>query len=87
MGTQQGVERLTREGNALKLIGKRGGKEQVVASGTYDPDNAVITFAFPIAAEATTSCATATTARSIRAASSPAATSTARRSHATTAGQ
>jgi Beta-lactamase class C and other penicillin binding proteins len=47
MGTQQGVERLTRDGNALKLIGKRGGKEQEVASGTYDADNAVITFVFP----------------------------------------
>ncbi len=47
MGTQQGVGRLTRDGNALKLIGRRGGKEQEVANGTYDPENAVITFAFP----------------------------------------
>jgi CubicO group peptidase (beta-lactamase class C family) len=47
LGTQQGVERLTRDGNALKLIGKRGGKEQMVASGTYDAGSAVITFAFP----------------------------------------
>jgi CubicO group peptidase (beta-lactamase class C family) len=47
MGTQQGVERLTRNGNALKLIGKRGGKEQDVATGTYDTEGAVITFAFP----------------------------------------
>jgi CubicO group peptidase (beta-lactamase class C family) len=47
LGTQQGVERLTRDGNALKLMGKRGGKEQVVASGTYDAENAVITFAIP----------------------------------------
>jgi CubicO group peptidase (beta-lactamase class C family) len=47
MGTQQGVERLTRDGNALKLIGKRGGKEQDVAGGTYDPETNRITFAFP----------------------------------------
>jgi CubicO group peptidase (beta-lactamase class C family) len=47
LGTQQGVERLTRDGNALKLIGKRGGKEQEVASGTYDPDGKTITLVFP----------------------------------------
>lgn len=47
LGTQQGVERLTRDGNALKLIGKRGGKEQDVAIGTYDAENQVITLAFP----------------------------------------
>ena len=47
MGTQQGVQRLTRNGNALRLIGKRGGKEQDVANGTYDAESAVITFAFP----------------------------------------
>jgi CubicO group peptidase (beta-lactamase class C family) len=47
LGTQQGVERLTRDGNALKLMGKRRGKEQVVASGTYDAENKVITLVFP----------------------------------------
>jgi CubicO group peptidase (beta-lactamase class C family) len=47
LGTQLGVERLTRDGNALKLIGKRGGKEQEVAGGTYDAENQVITIAFP----------------------------------------
>jgi CubicO group peptidase (beta-lactamase class C family) len=47
LGTQQGVERLTREGNAVKLMGKRGGKEQEVAPGTYDAENQVITLAFP----------------------------------------
>lgn len=47
LGTQQGVERLTRAGNALKLIGKRGGKEQEVSSGTYEADRGVITFVFP----------------------------------------
>jgi CubicO group peptidase (beta-lactamase class C family) len=47
LGTQQGVERLTREGNAVKLIGKRGGKEQEVAIGTVDAENQVITLVFP----------------------------------------
>jgi CubicO group peptidase (beta-lactamase class C family) len=47
LGTQQGVERLVRDGNAVKLIGKRGGKEQDVARGTYDPETKVITLAFP----------------------------------------
>lgn len=46
-GTQQGVERITREGDALKLIGKRQGKEQEVADGTYDAENKVITLSFP----------------------------------------
>jgi CubicO group peptidase (beta-lactamase class C family) len=46
-GTQLGVERLTRDGNALKLIGKRGGKEQDVAAGTYDAESEVITLGFP----------------------------------------
>ena len=41
-----GIERLTREGNVVKLIGKWRGKEQEVA-GTYDAENQVITFAFP----------------------------------------
>jgi CubicO group peptidase (beta-lactamase class C family) len=47
LGTQQGVESLTRDGNALKLNGKRRGKPQVVASGTYDAENRVITLSFP----------------------------------------
>src|SRR5689334_3998875 len=47
LGTQQGVERLVRDGNAVKLIGKRGGKERDVASGTYDPEAKVITLEFP----------------------------------------
>lgn len=46
-GTQQGVERLIREGNVLKLIGKRQEKEQEVADGTYDAENQVITLNFP----------------------------------------
>lgn len=47
LGTQQGVERLTRDRNAVKLIGKRRGKEQEVASGTVDVENDVITLVFP----------------------------------------
>jgi CubicO group peptidase (beta-lactamase class C family) len=47
LGTQQGVERLTRDGNAVKLMGKRGGKEQEVARGTFDAEYEVITLAFP----------------------------------------
>jgi CubicO group peptidase (beta-lactamase class C family) len=47
LGTQQHVERLTRDGNALRLIGKRGGKEQDVAKGSYDAETQVITLAFP----------------------------------------
>jgi len=47
LGTQQGVERLTRDGDKLKLIGKRGGKEQDVALGTYDAENQVMTLVFP----------------------------------------
>jgi CubicO group peptidase (beta-lactamase class C family) len=46
-GTQWGVERLTRDGNALKLIGKRNGQEQEVAGGTYDADNQLFTLTFP----------------------------------------
>jgi CubicO group peptidase (beta-lactamase class C family) len=47
LGTQQGVERLTRDGNAVKLMGKRRGKEQEVAVGTYDAENKGITLVFP----------------------------------------
>jgi CubicO group peptidase (beta-lactamase class C family) len=47
LGTQQGVDRLTRDGNALKLIGKRGGKGRDVASGTCLAENQVITLFFP----------------------------------------
>ncbi|HKR66053.1 MAG TPA: serine hydrolase [Thermoanaerobaculia bacterium] len=47
IGTQQGVERLVRDGNKLSLIGKRNGKEQEVASGTYDADGEVMIFRWP----------------------------------------
>jgi CubicO group peptidase (beta-lactamase class C family) len=46
-GTQQGVERLTIDGNALKLIGKRRGTEQVVGTGTWDAEDQVFTLRFP----------------------------------------
>ena len=46
-GTQQGVERLVRDGQALKLIGKRGGNEREVGTGGYDADRQVITLVFP----------------------------------------
>ncbi len=46
-GTQQGVERLVRDGSSVKLIGKPRDKEQEVGVGTYDVDNQVITLAFP----------------------------------------
>ena len=49
IGSQFGVERLTREGNLVKLFGKRRGQteEREIASGSYDPENQRITLAFP----------------------------------------
>jgi CubicO group peptidase (beta-lactamase class C family) len=49
IGSQAGVERLTREGNVVKLLGKRRGQteEREIASGSYDPENQRITLAFP----------------------------------------
>jgi hypothetical protein len=48
-GNQIGVERLTREGNVVKLIGKRRGQTQdrELATGTYDPADEVLTLVFP----------------------------------------
>ena len=46
LGTQQGVERLTRDGNKLTLVGKRGGKERDVATGAYDAESGVMTLFF-----------------------------------------
>lgn len=45
-GTQQHVERLVRDGNTLRLIGKRGDKERDVATGTYDAETKVLTLNF-----------------------------------------
>jgi CubicO group peptidase (beta-lactamase class C family) len=46
-GTQQHVERLTVDGTQLKLIGKRGGKEREVGTGTWDVENDTLTLDFP----------------------------------------
>lgn len=48
-GTQIGAERLTRDGNVVKLLGKRRGQteERELASGTYDAESEVITLTFP----------------------------------------
>jgi CubicO group peptidase (beta-lactamase class C family) len=48
-GAWLGVDRLVRDGNALKLIGKRPGQkeERELASGTYDADREVIALTFP----------------------------------------
>jgi CubicO group peptidase (beta-lactamase class C family) len=45
-GAWLGVDRMTCDGNAVKLIGRRQGKEREVASGAYDADNDVITLTF-----------------------------------------
>ncbi len=48
-GAWLGVDRLVREGNAVKLIGRRSGQKEdrELASGTYDTANDVITVSFP----------------------------------------
>ncbi|HEX6863345.1 MAG TPA: serine hydrolase [Thermoanaerobaculia bacterium] len=48
-GAWLGVDRLVREGNVVKLIGKRPGQkeEREAASGTYDADSEVIALFFP----------------------------------------
>jgi hypothetical protein len=46
-GSQQGVERVVRDGQALKLIGKRGENEREVGTGGYDAERQVITLVFP----------------------------------------
>ena len=46
-GSQQRVERLVREGDRLKLIGRRGGNEREVGVGSYDAEREIITLAFP----------------------------------------
>src|SRR5215216_3037669 len=47
-GNQLGVERLTREGNVVKLIGKRRWQKEdrELATGTYDAANEVLTLFF-----------------------------------------
>jgi CubicO group peptidase (beta-lactamase class C family) len=48
-GNQLGVERMTREGDVVKLIGKRRGEKEdrELATGTFDPANQVLTLVFP----------------------------------------
>jgi CubicO group peptidase (beta-lactamase class C family) len=46
-GTQMGVVRLATEGEALRLIGRRAGKEQDVANGRFDAENDVLMLTFP----------------------------------------
>ena len=49
LGNMIGVERLTREGKTVKLIGKRRGQTQdrELATGTFDAANQVLTLFFP----------------------------------------
>lgn len=48
VGTQWGVRRLVRDGNALKLVGRRGdGPEREIATGRYDAETKTFTLAFP----------------------------------------
>jgi CubicO group peptidase (beta-lactamase class C family) len=48
-GNQIGAQRLVRDGNALKLMGKRRREkdERVLAAGTFDAENQTFTLAFP----------------------------------------
>lgn len=46
-GTQQGIERLVRDGRIVKLMGRRGDTEREVGAGTYDAERQVITLTFP----------------------------------------
>ncbi|HEY0116822.1 MAG TPA: serine hydrolase [Allosphingosinicella sp.] len=50
IGHTLGVERLEREGNAVRLIGRRPGRNEsgVVMSGAYDPDNEVLNLYLPL---------------------------------------
>jgi len=47
LGTQQRVERLEVDGDAVKLIGRRNGKEREVATGRWDAEGEVISLNFP----------------------------------------
>ncbi len=45
-GTQQGVDRLLREGDRVRLMGKRRGQEREIGAGNYDAENQVFTLNF-----------------------------------------
>ena len=47
LGGQQKVTRLVRDGNGLKLLGTRTGKEEPVALGAFDPEREAIMLVFP----------------------------------------
>ena len=47
IGTQFAVDRLVRDGNSLKLLGSRGGKDIEVARGAYDAETGFLTLFFP----------------------------------------
>lgn len=50
IGTQIGVQRLVREGDVVRLMGRRGGAdapERELATGRYDAENRSFTLAFP----------------------------------------
>ncbi|HEX2123654.1 MAG TPA: serine hydrolase domain-containing protein [Thermoanaerobaculia bacterium] len=46
-GARLGVERLVRDGHAVKLIGKRDGQDRELVTGTYDPETDVLSLSFP----------------------------------------
>jgi CubicO group peptidase (beta-lactamase class C family) len=45
-GSIWGVSKLAREGTGLKLLGRQGEKEEVVAKGAYDPERGQMTLIF-----------------------------------------
>ena len=47
IGMWYNVERVEREGDVVKLMGKRFGQAGLVLQGKYDPDNDVISLSFP----------------------------------------
>jgi CubicO group peptidase (beta-lactamase class C family) len=48
IGSQFGIERLTRDGNVVKLFGKRGQQaEREFATGSYDAERQIISLPFP----------------------------------------
>lgn len=47
LGNQQGIRRLVRTGETLKLLGVRGGKENLVAAGVVNPDLDGFSLVFP----------------------------------------
>lgn len=46
-GAWLGVDRIVREGNLVKLIGKRDAQDRELVTGTYDSENDVISLSFP----------------------------------------